>query len=259
MSTAEKIRKDISKMKPGTVFLASDLPTYKDERNSTLKAVNYLAANDDFKYKYINIKKIADGMYYKKEFGLFGELPPSYDSVIHALIYSKNKKVGYFVGHQLFNQKGLSTQVPSTVTVITSKNAPSKISISGISIDVKKKQSIINERDIYRLEFEYILNNIGKIQSIELYSFLEKIEPYIKFIVKNKNEFIALVDELKYKKTKAFLGALIEEYDHREKREYHSSVEHIKYIKNALSFNSTYKMGIVSDVIKNKQKWNIEF
>ncbi|AYA41861.1 hypothetical protein HZS38_16120 [Xenorhabdus nematophila] len=212
MSIAEKVRATIKKMKPGTVFMVSDLPTYHEEKSATLKAVNYYSSSDKLKEKYGEINKIAYGLYYKEEQGILGKLPPSYDAILRAIIIDKNRKVGYVTGHQLFNNKGLSTQVPAITTVVTSKNSPAKIDVAGIKIEVKRKIVRIKERDIKRYEFEFILNNLERVQSIGSENIVDDLSDYIKLIYDDKYQFKELYNHLQYKKTKAFLNKL---YGHR--------------------------------------------
>ncbi len=42
MSIAEKVRATIKKMKPGTVFMVSDLPTYHEEKKCNIKSCQLL-------------------------------------------------------------------------------------------------------------------------------------------------------------------------------------------------------------------------
>ncbi|MCF5880686.1 hypothetical protein K3H40_16620 [Aeromonas veronii] len=255
MSIAEKVRNNIGRMKPGTVFMISDLPSYHEEKKATIKAVSYFYKNETFTKRYGSIKKIADGLYYKEEEGFFGKLPPSYDAVLHALIFSKNKKVGFVTGPQLFNIKGLSTQVPATTTVVTSKLAPAKIDIFGIKIEVIRKQKI-EEKNIKRHELEYILNNLSKIQSIEIEMMHFFFNEYFSWIKNDQKQFDELYKNLSYKRTKAVLGALLEEYQLQKKED----IEHyIIKIKEDLSTRSKYKIGHLSNLIQKKEKWNIEF
>ncbi|HAT8502173.1 TPA: DUF6088 family protein [Vibrio vulnificus] len=256
MSIAEKVRMKIRRMEPGTVFLISDLPTYGVEKRATTKAVSYYYNNENFNNKHGRLRKIADGLYYKEEKGFLGSLPPSYDAVLYALIMSKNKKVGFITGHQLFNKTGLSTQVPAVTTVVTSKNAPSSINIDGIRINVIRKVKKIKENDIKRYEFEYILNNLNKVQSIESEHILESLSSYIDMIYHDEKQFDELYKNLQYKKNKAFLGALIEDYQ----EEYNKNFDHfLNRIKNDLSDRSKYKVGGLVNYINHNKEWNIEF
>ena len=256
MSIAEKVRMNVRRMKPGTVFMVSDLPTYKEEKRATVKAISYYSSSDSLKEKYGSVNKIADGLYYKEEEGFLGKLPPSYDAVLHALTFVKNKKVGFVTGHQLFNKKGLSTQVPAIITVVTSKYAPTKINISGIKIEVIRKEAKINENDIKRYEFEYILNNFEKIQAVELDGFHESLKDYIELINNDHRQFEKLYSHLQYKKTKAILGALIDNYQEKTNENFEPLLNEIK---KDLNVRSKYKVGRLSHYISNGKEWNIEF
>ncbi|HBC3977541.1 DUF6088 family protein [Vibrio parahaemolyticus] len=256
MSTAEKVRMNIRRMKPGTVFLVSDLPTYSEEKRATVKAVSYYASSEKFKEKYGSVNKIADGLYYKEEEGFLGKLPPSYDAVLYALTFVKNKKVGFVTGHKLFNVKGLSTQVPAITTVVTSKKAPTLVNIAGIKIEVIRKTKKIKENDIKRYEFEYILNNLERVQSIESEKISDSLSDYIELIKNDHRQFKELYSHLHYKKTKALLGALIEDYQEKNNENFESLLTEIK---KDLSTRSKYRLGHLSSYINHRKEWNIEF
>ncbi|MFT5163213.1 MAG: hypothetical protein ACI9FJ_001798, partial [Alteromonadaceae bacterium] len=95
MSVAARIRNEIAKMASGAVFLAADLPSYETDRKATLKALSYYASSEKLKAKFGEINRIADGLYYKVETGLFGKRPPDTQAVIRALTYTGNKKSGF--------------------------------------------------------------------------------------------------------------------------------------------------------------------
>lgn len=254
MSIAEKVRREIKRMPPGTVFLVSDLSTYKQEKKATQNAIYfYLDKQDDRKND--NLRRLAEGLYYKEEVGILGALPPSYDAVLHALIVSNNKRVGFVTGQQLFNKRGLSTQVPATTTVVTSKFAPKSVDVDGIKIKVERKSERIKEKDIKRFEFEYILNNLTKIQSLEANQLLDSLSTYIELFYSDKKQFLKLYEHLRYKKTKAFLGALLEDYQEQSQ---HSFEYFLRVIKKDLSQRSEYKLGYIANFINHTKEWNIK-
>ena len=256
MYTAEKVRLNIRKMKPGTVFMVSDLPTYIQEKRATVKAVSYYSSSEKLKEQYGSVSKIADGLYYKEEDGFLGKLPPSYDAVLHALTFVRSKKVGFVTGHQLFNKRGLSTQVPAVTTIVTSKYGPTTVNVAGIKIEVMRKTKVIKEKDIKRYEFEYILNNLERIQSVEFDRISDSLGEYIELINEDHSQFKKLYSHLNYKKTKALLGALIEDYQEMYNKNFDGLLNEIK---KDLSLRSKYKVGNLSSYINHSKKWNIEF
>jgi hypothetical protein len=254
MVTAEKVRRYIKNVPEGTVFMPSDIPTYSKEPRATLKALDYYNRSESQMNKYGSISKLSDGIYYKEEYGLLGVLPPRYDAVLHALLFSKGKQVGYIIGHQLFNNKGLSHQVPSTTTIITSKHAPAHIKFAGIHIEVKRTKVKIKEGDILIGELEYILNNLGTIQELEKETLRNTLWGYFDILVSNTRQFKKLYSHLIYKKTKALLGALLEEYQLKT----HKKVESIiAIIRKDLSSKSEYRLGNLATIIENPKQWNI--
>ena len=256
MTVAQKVRSHIKRMPEGTVFLSTDIPSYSKEQRATIKALGYYVTSESLKKKHGTIVKLADGVYYKEEIGLLGSLPPSYDSLLHALLYSKNKQVGYITGHQLFNNRGLSTQVPSKITVVTSKQAPAQIDLPGIHIEIKHTKNKIKQDDIPAYELEYILNNMASIQDLEKDSLTQTLWGYFDKIVDNAKQFKELYNHLVYKKTKALFGALLEEYQTSTHKNISS---YLSLIKLDLSSTSEYKLGQLATIIDNSKQWNIKF
>ena len=251
MTTAEQVRSQIDEMKPGSVFLASDLDTSSQSRKATSKAITYYSDSENS-----TINKIAAGLYYKEEIGLLGRLPPSFGAIMRALIFTDDKQVGYIVGHQLFNQRGLSTQVPATITIITSKNTPASVDISGIKIDIQRKNQAINEQDIGRFELAYILNNIHKIQALEGSELATSLSGYFSTLLKDQLQFKQLYRHLVYKKTKALFGALLEQHQQKTNHDFSQMLD---TIKQDMSIRSQYKLGHLSNYIDNRKAWNIIF
>ena len=263
MSVAQKVRVNINKMEPGSVFMLSDLPSYRKEHKATQQALSYYSKNEKLKDKYGYISRLADGVYYKEEIGILGKLPPSFDAIVHALTYSNNKKVGYIIGHELFHKRGLSTQVPSRITIVTSKHAPAKLRVSGIDIEIKRKVDKVKEKDINRLELEYILNNLDKIQDLSRDHFKESLYKYFDFVSQDEKQFKLLYKHIIYKKTKALFGALFEEYQEYQEYQENNMVNdfssYINYIRKDLSSKSEYKIGRLFNLVDNYKAWNIKY
>jgi len=171
-------------------------------------------------------------------------------------LYSKKKQVGYITGHQLFNNRGLSTQVPSRVTVVTSKQSPARIELPGIHIEIKHTKNMIKQDNIPVYELEYILNNIASIQDIEKDSLNQALWGYFDKIADNSKLFKKLYSHLVYKKTKALLGALLEEYQESTRKNISG---YLNLIKLDLSSTSEYKLGRLATIISNSKQWNIKY
>ncbi|MCJ8269404.1 MAG: DUF6088 family protein [Psychrosphaera sp.] len=254
MSVANQVRVNIAKLATGSVFLVSDMPTYATDKKATTKALSHFAQSKRFKQRYGDITRIADGLYYKDKIGLLGHLPPSFDAIITALTYKKNQRVGYINGHQLYNRKGLTAQVPATITLVTSKQAPTKISVAGMTIEVERKKKAINPSDIIRYEFENILNNINAIQDIDTDGLIHAVGEYFDHFAHSPAQFKKMLKQLTYKRTKALLGALLEGYQTQSTFDFSS---YLTLIKKELSQHSEYKMGHLANHLSHGETWNI--
>ena len=255
MSTAEIVRSNVAQMKSGTVFLVNDLSSYDAERKATIRAMDNLVANIKLQHHTGTVNRIANGLYYKEQKSVLGNLPPSHNAVIDSLLLNNRKQVGFISGQYLFNAKGLSTQVPAVTTVVTSKQTPSRIDFAGIKIEVQRQAKPIEEKDIKRHEFEYILNNLGKVQSVAPDNIASALGEYFEAIDNKAIEFNTLNKHLIYKRSKALLGALMQDYQAQSKLDF---TPYMSTLKQQLSYRSRYNFGHLSRHIDHHKQWNIE-
>lgn len=141
-------------------------------------------------YVYINrlVKKnviiqFIKGIYYKPIQGLLGAKPLNPEKVINKkYIHDESGYKGYYTGAILFNQLGLSTQVPNEILIITNEcpnnneyyNKQLKVTIR------KPKIPITDENYLYLQLFEILNNQDDICIEVENEMLKEKIHKYIK-------------------------------------------------------------------------------
>lgn len=163
------------------------------------------------------------------------------------LIEKNGKPVGYLTGYSVFNDLGLTTQVPASLRIATRK----------------EKKAII--RGMYRINFVKQENTITK-ENIPLFQLLDCLR-FLKEIPDTMPDnackrLLALFKDLtttqittvkklvlKYNPaTIAFLGAMLEAIN---------ANEDTTALFNALNPMTSYKMGISSDILPTQRKWYI--
>lgn len=108
------------------------------------------------------IKTFYKGIYYKPAKNIFGEMPLAKNKVIDKK-YIKDKngnRKGYITGAKLFNQLGLTTQVPNITNIITNecKNY-NEYKNEYLNVAIRKPKIEINNRNYRYLQLFDILNN----------------------------------------------------------------------------------------------------
>lgn len=139
------------------------------------------------------LKQFYKGIYYKPVNNVFGEMPLDKNKVIiKKYIKDENGNIkGYITGAKLFNQLGLTTQVPNIINIVTNEcknNNEYKNEKLGVIIR-KPKIKIDNDNYMYLQLFD-IINNKDQI-NIEvdnedeiIYSFIEENKLNFEKIIK---------------------------------------------------------------------------
>jgi len=155
MSGSLAIRQRIDQFKPGKLFGYSDLPLYKDEPAATVKAVDRL-------FKTGQIKRLSKGRFYKPKKGLFGDLKPSDSEILRSILYRGGQLRGYVTGIALYNQLGLTTQLPRTITVAVEGGSQEK-DYGTLRAKLIRSRAPIKPRDIKLLQYLDVLKDISRI------------------------------------------------------------------------------------------------
>src|SRR6266550_4482881 len=77
--------------------------------------------------------RLEKGKYYKPKKSRFGALRPSETEIVKTLTQRGGKTVGYLTGNALYNQWGLTTQVPGKLTIARRGRLPEK-ELSGYKV-----------------------------------------------------------------------------------------------------------------------------
>jgi len=240
MNITDIVNDKVDRLATGYVFTYADFEIPVNKGGAVNKALNGLVKEG-------KIRKLSKGRFYKPRYTEFGELKPDIYQVVKDLLERDGKIKGYLTGYSTFNQIGLTTQVPAIVQI-------------GVN-EVKKGM----KRGMYQIRFIKQANRITK-ESIPLLRILDAIQ-YIKEIPdssielsckklmnligtltrREKEQFASL--SLQYKPaTRALAGAILEIKDEPETAE---------PILNTLNPVSQYKFNISTEILPNKQKWNI--
>jgi len=119
-------------------------------------------------YVYINrlvkenvLVQFAKGIYYKPKIGVFGQKKLNANKVItKKYIQDDNNIKGYFSGAYLFNQLGLTTQVPANIVVVTNERPDNNnYDVKKLGITLRKPKIKINKDNYLYLQlFDVLIN-----------------------------------------------------------------------------------------------------
>ena len=240
MKVAEKIEKRIKRMPDGTTFKYQQLSIAADEYSAAAKAIERLIGKKV-------IKRVSTGIFYKPKKTIFGELRPGETEIIKPYLFEQGKRIAYITGTALYNNLGLTTQVPKTIKVASRSK---RISINAGSLKARPVKSYVDVTiDNYQLlEILDVLKDFVKIPDLDR-------EMGIKFLL-NKLKNLSEKDGariIKYAlqyppRVRAFLGALLNEITTQENRT----------LKQSLNPLTTYELGINDELLSTAPNWNIK-
>ncbi len=241
MNTAKSIDYQISHMKSGQLFSYQDIPEYTGHGDAVVKALSRKAKSAEV----IRLKK---GLYYKPEKGSFGAMSPKDSDIIKYFTKDNDKTVGYVTGLALYHRWGLTTQVPSEVTIATSKNKREKIDVFGLRISTVPARTKVTKNNIFILQFLDVLKSLDRIPDVSSEEIIQKLAEKISaYKTVEIHEMEKLAIDAYTPKTKALLGAFLETY-----LSYYSEPIH-----QALNPTSKYKVFISHAALKNQESWHI--
>lgn len=214
MNITKKIKDDIRGFKLGSTFRYRDFNIPADKLTTAAKAVERLLKKGV-------IKKLSKGIFYKPKQTSFGNLTPSNNDVIKSYLFDNNKRIAYITGYYLYNDLGLTTQIPNTIKIaslnkritidkgaVKAKPAKSYVEVTGGNyyllglLDALKDFNDIADLNsglaIKRLIFLIQLLNQKQLKNILKYAY--KYPPRVRAILGAILEFIQaniLLDKLK--------------------------------------------------------------
>lgn len=240
MKVAEKIEKKIKRMLEGTTFKYQQLGIAATEYSAAAKAIERLIEKGV-------IKRITTGVFYKPKKSVFGELRPREAEIIKPYLYEQGKRIAYITGTALYNNMGLTTQVPKAVKIASRSK---RIYIDSGSIKAKPVKSYVDvtEENYSLLEILDILKDFTKIPDMDKKNGIRFLQNKLESL--SEKETNALVKyALKYPpRVRALLGAILDEISGQENSN----------LKQSLNPLTTYSLNLSKNILATALNWNIK-
>lgn len=237
MNISEKVSQKIKKYKPGDVISFKDFEFLKSE-NAVALALSRLVKKGV-------INKLARGYYYKPKKTKWGVLKPNENDVLKSLIKNKNSKL-YVSGLNAVNRLGLTTQVPSVIQIYGDSAWRSK-NFGRIRVEFHPSKERLGFVDTEYLQILDALKMIKQIPDAEVNHSYKSLFQIINGL---ENKKIQRLTDLSFDKkpvVRALLGSMLE-------TKFPDLAERLKSSLNNLT---TYKLGLNSETVPNRDKWKI--
>ncbi len=171
MSIAQTIQNTVEAMPAGQIFGYQELPSYAKSPSAVIKAISRLVSDKQ-------LERFSKGKFYVPKKGLFGIRKPSDSELIRSMLYKDGNLRGYVTGLSLYNQLGLTTQVPRTITVAYNGGRQEK-EFGTIRIKTIVTRIPIQKKDVKLLQYLDALKDIKKILDSDVNLSLKIIRRYI--------------------------------------------------------------------------------
>lgn len=154
------------------------------------------------------IKTAYKGIYYIPKTNIFGEVTLANSKIVqNKYLIDKNGNVkGYITGAKLFNEVGLTTQVPNTIDIVTNecKNNNKYIN-KNLNVIIRKSKIEINNENYKYLQLIDLIENKDNI-----YVEVENMDEIIySFIQENKLDFEKILKYARETNSKAVIEKMV--------------------------------------------------
>lgn len=238
MKVAEKIAEQIRQMADGNTFKYQELDISREEYVAATKAIERLVKEGV-------IRRASTGLFYKPKQTVFGTLNPSEEELLKPYIFEGGKRVAYITGTALYNQMGLTTQVPKNIR-LASRDKRIDVKIGNIKVTSIKSYVDISDKNYKILELLDVMKDFKSITDIDKKSAIKYISTRT-IDIYDKDKTIEYT--LKYPpRVRALAGAILEQI---------GITDNLNILKDSLNPLSSFDLGLSIDQLPTVQKWNI--
>ncbi len=240
MSIAQTIQNTVEAMPSGQIFGYQELPSYAKSPGAVIKAISRLVADK-------RLERFSKGKFYVPKKGMLGARKPSDSELIRSMLYKGGRLRGYVTGLSLYNQLGLTTQIPRTITVAYNGGRQEK-EYGTIRIKTVVTRVPIKEKDVKLLQYLDALKDIKKILDSDVNLSLKIIRGLIsKLSDREQGRLVELALNYYSPQVRALVGLLFSSLN--------LSVP--GSLSRSLNPTTTYKLKLDDSVWPMAKEWNI--
>jgi len=240
MNITTSIKTKVARIDTGEVFTYDTLAIAPSEFSATAKVLSRLVAKGE-------IKRYRNGMFYKPKQTPFGELKPREDELLKSYLFENNRQIAYITGVRLYNQFGLTTQVPNVVR-LASRDKEIKTKIGNLIIKPAKSYVPITRKNVPLLQLLDVIKDFNNIPDMDKKRGVTFLKDNINNLSYDDKDKLTSFGKAYPPKVRALLGAILEIL---------SLDELSKSLKGTINYLSSYKFGISESTLPTISNWNI--
>lgn len=239
-SLTKRITEKIRSFPQDVSFGYGELGLSKQEYSSAAKVLERQQKNG-------TIKKLSKGLFYKPKQTLFGEKLPDEEQILKPYLYGNGERMAYVTGTYLYNQLGLTTQVPATLQ-IASRDKRIFVNRGTIRAAAVKSYIDVTENNYKLLGLLDALKDLKQIPDSDINTALTILKNRIGKL-DNKQLDMLVQNAVKYPpRVRALLGALLAVMDKKVNTE---------VLKDSLNPLTVFKLDLDIEQLPSAIDWNI--
>lgn len=241
MSISAAVKQRVQQFSPGQVFGYGDIPVYQDTPSAVVKAMGRLLKEGE-------IKRLSKGRFYTPKQGIFGELKPSDSELLKTILYKGGQLRGYITGTALYNQLGLTTQLPRTIMVAVEGGRQEK-DFGTLRTRLVKSRAPVKASDVMVLQYLDVLRDINDIPDADTNeTLLRMAKRFSELDEKQVNRAKTLALKYYTAKVAALTGLLLE----------YTGKDDALSLKRSLNPLTRFKIGLDMKQWPESRDWNIQ-
>lgn len=241
MTTAKKIEQIVSEIPVDFVFTYRDLGLTAEDSANVIKKLNRLAESGA-------ISKLSKGRFFKPKKSMFGALNPPVEEVVKDLLVKNGKIIGYLTNYSVYNQLGLTSQIPNTI-VIGSNTKRSKTRRGNTEIRFVLQRNEITKASIYLLQLLDVIKSIKSIPDTDIDKSCARMLVLLSELNERQINALMRMAQLYPPRVIALLGALLQQMGCKLG---------LSALRDRLNPISSYNYGISQTVLSFSQQWKIK-
>ncbi len=241
ISTAEKIAQTIKDMPEDVIFGYDQLAIGQEEFASAAKAIERLQKKG-------LISRVSKGRFYKPKMTVFGKKRPNEAELFKPYLYQNGQRTAYITGIRLYNQLGLTTQVPADIQ-IAFRSRRNMSGISFMKVSSVKSYADVSEDNYQMLGFLDAMKDLKQIPDLDMRAALTIFKNRIKALSSERQGQLITYALLYPPRVRALLGAILEEIQ--------SGLD-LNPLKEGLNPFTKFALGFKGSLLKTASNWNIQ-
>jgi hypothetical protein len=236
MSISKRLKAELERFEPGAIF---GLKNFIELGNPQAVALELSRLSKEG-----TIKRLSKGKYFIPKVSRFGNLGPSEWQILDTILKENG---GYFAGETALNRIGISTQVPSVISIRGARSTRT-LTIGSLTVNLYKagnSEAVFANPNV--TDIVEAIRLIKKTQDGEVSKTLSRVKGIVKGLSEKDIEKLVSIIRNERPFVRATFGAILEELEKPQAAE----------IRGSLNPLTKFKIGLESKFLPNMENWGI--